>query len=67
MKAKIKVDHLPDAPEPTRAIRVNDRDFYLSRFGELKESWRKKNEAEYLKDMKELEELEHEKQKRSGK
>ena len=67
MKAKIKVDHLPDAPEPTKAIRVDKREFDLSRYGKLKKTWKQQNEGEYLKDMKELEELEHEKQKRSGK
>lgn len=61
MKAKIKVNKLPDAPEPTKAVRVDKREFDLSRYGKLKKTWKQQNEGEYLKDMKELEDIEKQK------
>lgn len=67
MKAKIKVDKLPDAPEPTKAVRIDKREFDLSRYGKLKKTWKQQHEGEYLEDMKELDELENEKQKGSSK
>ena len=67
MKAKIKVGKLPNAPAPTKAVRVDKREFDLSRYGKLKKTWKQQNEGEYLEDMKELEELENEKQEESGK